>query len=75
MIYNYSHLFNTMVAVLRYKGHIYRVEKQPFETTEQSMDRAWYIAKTIEAEGLSYEDVYKQSLKWLYTKYLKVKYS
>lgn len=64
-----------MLAVLRYKGLIYRIEKQPFETTEQVMDRAWYIAKTIELEGITYDDAYNQSLKWLYRKYLKVKYS
>jgi hypothetical protein len=61
-------------AILKYRGHIYRVQKQPFESQEQVMDRAWYIAKNINSEKSNYEQVYFQSLEWVYEKYLKVKY-
>lgn len=64
-----------MLEIIRYNGHIYRVEKLPFETTEQIMDRAWYIAKLIENEHITFETACNKSRKWLYQKYLKVKYS
>ena len=62
-------------AILKYGGKMYRVEKQPFESNEQVMDRAWYIAKKMETEKtLTYESACSESLKWLYSKYLKVAY-
>jgi len=54
---------------------MYRVEKLPYETQEQVMDRLWYIIRNMETHQLSYEEAYHRSLQWVYKKYLKVKYS
>lgn len=62
-------------AVLRYRGKMYRIEKLPYETQEQVMDRLWYIIKHMDTDHLTYEDAYHRSLQWVYEKYLKVKYS
>ena len=49
-----------------------RLLKEPFETDEQAMDRAWWIANR-KAVGSDGNDI-AESLKWVYQKYLKVKY-
>ncbi len=54
-------------CILRKQGKIYRICKAPFETNEQCMDRLWYLSSNPDA---SVED----SLKWVYQKYLKIKY-
>jgi len=54
-------------CILRKQGKIYRISKAPFETNEQCMDRLWYLSSNPDA---SVED----SLKWVYQKYLKIKY-
>jgi len=54
-------------CILRKQGKIYRIVKAPYETNEQAMDRLWYISSHPEA---TIED----SLKWIYQKYLKIKY-
>ena len=56
-------------SFLRHKGMIFRIEKQPFETHEQLMDRTWYIAKNS-----TVKDYIQKSLMWMYEKYFKVKY-
>jgi len=48
-----------------------RLLKAPFETDEQAMDRAWWIASRKDADADA--DI-AESLKWVYQKYLKVKY-
>jgi len=60
-------------AVLKYNGKIYRVQRQPFETEEQVIDRLWYIVKHENVES-KFEEVVSNSLKWMYEKYYKVKY-
>lgn len=57
-------------AILRHNGKLYRIQKQPFETEEQAMDRLWYI---VNNEG-DVSKVILQSLQWMYEKYYKVKY-
>lgn len=52
--------------MIRHQGVIYRIAKQPFETDEQAHDRGWWLIKN----GGSVND----SLKWMYEKYLRVKY-
>ena len=59
-------------SILRYKGRIYRIEKQPFETHEQLMDSTWYIAKHM--NSTNYKKIFLESLQWMYEKYFKVKY-
>lgn len=59
-------------SFLKHKGMIYRIEKQPFETHEQLMDRTWYIAKHINLTD--YKKTILDSLLWMYQKYFKVKY-
>lgn len=59
-------------SVLRYKGMMYRIERQPFETHEQLMDRTWYIAKHMDITN--YKQTLLNSLTWMYEKYFKVKY-
>jgi hypothetical protein len=64
-------------VVLKHRGRIYRVEKLPFESQEQAMDRAWYIATRLATDAkaeANYENVCFDSLKWVYTKYLHVSY-
>ena len=56
-------------AIVKHKGKIYRILKQPFETNEQAMDRAWYIATHAE-ETVSLLDLEQRSLQWMYEKYL-----
>jgi hypothetical protein len=63
-------------VVLRHRGRIYRVEKLPFESQEQAMDRTWYIATRLATDAeAKYESVCFDSLKWVYTKYLQVSYN
>lgn len=54
-------------CILRKQGKIYRIKKAPFETNEQAMDRLWFLSSHQEASV-------SDSLKWVYQKYLKVKY-
>lgn len=54
-------------CILRKKGRIFRTKKAPFETNEQAMDRLWYISSNPET-------TYAESLKWIYEKYIGVKY-
>lgn len=58
-----------MLAIVKYKGRIFRVPKQPFETQEQAMDRAWYIATHYDP-NIPYPQQENQSLQWMYEKYL-----
>jgi len=58
-----------------------RLLKAPFETDEQAMDRAWWIANRKAVVGGDAQAVagsdgndIAESLKWVYQKYLKVKY-
>ena len=52
-----------------------RLLKAPFETDEQAMDRAWWIASRKDADADADADAdIAESLKWVYQKYLKVKY-
>lgn len=59
-------------SILKYKGTMHRIEKQPFETHEQLMDRTWYIAKNMNFKD--YKKTFLESLQWMYEKYFKVKY-
>jgi len=59
-------------CVLKTNGRMIRLLKAPFETDEQAMDRAWWIANR-KAVGSDGNDI-AESLKWVYQKYLKVKY-
>lgn len=62
-------------AVLRHAGSIYRIEKLPFETQEQVMDRLWYIVRLVQTEHIDFQTAFHRSLQWVYEKYLKVKYT
>ena len=57
------------IATIKYKGKIFRVTKQPFETHEQHLDRAWYMALHY-TPTLSYSQLEDQALQWMYEKYL-----
>jgi len=62
-------------VILRSNGKLFRVLREPFESQQQSMDRAWYIVKRMEEdEKRNYQQVYVDSLVWIYQKYLGVSY-
>lgn len=64
------------IATIKYNGKIYRIEKLPFETQEQVMDRLWYIVKNLQSDSIEeYKSVLTDSIQQIYEKYLKVKYS
>ena len=65
-----------MYENIKYNGKIYRIEKLPYETNEQVMDRGWYIINKLNSnqEQLDYDTIYADSLKWIHEKYIKVKY-
>ena len=58
-----------MYAIVKYQGRIFRIPKQPFETQEQAMDRAWYIATNYQ-ESTPFSQQENRSLQWMYEKYL-----
>lgn len=62
-------LFTTMYAIVKYQGKIFRISRQPFETNEQVLDRAWYIATNYQ-EHVPYSQLENRSLQWMYEKYL-----
>jgi hypothetical protein len=56
-------------VIVKYKGRIFRVTKQPFETQEQAMDRAWYMATHYDA-SVPLPQQENSALQWMYEKYL-----
>lgn len=58
-----------MYAIIKHQGNLFRIEKQPFETYEQVMDRCWFIATHYKAD-VPYEQLVNRSLQWMYEKYL-----
>lgn len=48
---------------INYKGHIYNIEQQPFETIEDSYKRAWFIIKNY--NKYKKEELYSQSIMML----------
>jgi hypothetical protein len=48
---------------LYYAGQIYNVDQEPFETTEDSYKRAWYIVKNY--GKYAYDSLYSMSIMML----------
>jgi len=49
--------------VIIYDNYIYKIEKEPFETDENTYKRGWYIIKNL--DKFSYDDVIVNSLIYL----------
>jgi len=49
--------------VIIYDNYIYKIEKEPFETDENTYKRGWYIIKNL--DKFSYDDVVVNSLIYL----------
>lgn len=62
-----------MFVVVRHKGRLYRVPRIPFESDEQAMDRAWYIALHCEDPNKLLQ-VESEAGRWIYEKYYGMKY-
>ena len=45
---------------LQYQGKIYNISKEPFETSEDSYSRAWFIVKNY--ERVEYPELYSLSI-------------
>ena len=45
---------------LQYNGFIYNIAKEPYETIEESYNRAWFIVKNY--EKYSYDELYSLSI-------------
>lgn len=71
-------------VMIRYKGRIYRVEKQPFENNHLAHERAWYIVTrwAVVAKGqqgqakitADYERLVAESCRYINEKYLGMRY-
>lgn len=55
------------VIIVNHKGHIYNIEKEPFETYEEAYQRAWFIINNHDKYrdvkqliSLSFINVYKK---------------
>lgn len=46
---------------LQYKGKLYKIDVEPFETIEESYKRAWFIVKNFE-KYTNYKELYSASL-------------
>jgi hypothetical protein len=48
---------------IEYRGKIYNIPEEPFETSEDSYKRGWYIVKNI--QDSSFKETYSRSLMFL----------
>ncbi len=53
-------IINNMIITLEYKGKLYSIEREPFETTEDSYKRAWYIVQNY--DNFAYDQLYSMSI-------------
>jgi hypothetical protein len=62
-----------MFVLIRNKGRLYRIPRIPYESDEEAMDRAWYIAlHCTDVNNLT--QVESQASRVVYEKYYGMKY-
>ena len=67
------HKNTDMFSTVRYRGKIWRVQKQMYESEEQAKDRAWFIAKEL-PESMDPIEKESRSRMWANEKYFGMKY-
>jgi hypothetical protein len=58
----------TDYIIIRYNNNIYKIEKEPFETDENSYIRGWFIVKNYEKYS-NYNELISLSIIYLNNKY------
>lgn len=70
----------TAFCIVMYHGKLYKIPKAPFETEERAQDRAWYVAKKIDAwpngkpDPVEYEAILNESHLYANKKYFGMEY-
>ena len=58
--------------IIIYDNYIYKIEKEPYETDDNTFKRGWYIIKN---QNDNYEEIFQQSIIYLNESKNKMKYS
>ena len=54
------------MITIQYQGSLYKIAQEPFETTEDSYRRGWFIIKNYD-KYKTYEELYSESVIMLNT--------
>lgn len=63
----------TSFIVIIHDNNIYKIDKEPFETDENTYKRGWFIIKNYKGEN--YEEIIGKSIKYLNEQKNKMIYS
>lgn len=62
------------IIIIIYDNYIYKIEKEPFETDENTYKRGWFIIKNLK-DNDNYEEIVKKSIIYLNENKNNMKYS
>ena len=64
---------NSTFIIIIFNNHIYKIEKEPFETDENTYKRGWFIIKNQD-ENMNNEELISKSIIYLNEEKNKMKY-
>jgi hypothetical protein len=62
------------IIIIIYDNNIYKIEKEPFETDENTYKRGWFIIKNLK-DNDNYDEIFKKSIIYLNENKNNMKYS
>jgi hypothetical protein len=62
------------IIIIIYDNNIYKIEKEPFETDENTYKRGWFIIKNLK-DNDNYEEIVNKSIIYLNENKNNMKYS